>query len=177
MFIYSLKNTDLLPAAAKLLQLCWNLYNSMDCSLPGSSVRGILQARILEWVAMPSSRGSSRPRDPTHIFYGSCIAGVFFTTEPPGSPVYFLTALNSLYFLLVFQLVLVFFWIYLQVCIYICSCGTIRISDRHLPNFISFISKIISILQTKTLKLREVIDLDRITLLIEPGFESQPILY
>ena len=79
-----------------------------------------------------------------------------------------------LYFLLVFQLVLVvFFWIYLQVCIYICSCGTIRISDRHLPNLISFISKITSILQTKTLKLREVIDLDRITLLIEPGFESK----
>ena len=42
----------------------------MDCSPPGSSVRGILQARILEWVAISSSRGSSRPRDQTHI---SCI--------------------------------------------------------------------------------------------------------
>ena len=45
---------------AKSLQLCPILCNSMDCSLPGSSVNGILQARILEWVAMPSSRGSSR---------------------------------------------------------------------------------------------------------------------
>ena len=44
---------------AKLLQSCLPLCNPMDCSLPGSSVRGILQARILECVAMPSSRGSS----------------------------------------------------------------------------------------------------------------------
>ena len=45
----------------------------MDHSPPGSSVHGVLQARILEWVAMPSSRGSSRPRDRTHISYISCI--------------------------------------------------------------------------------------------------------
>ena len=44
---------------------------------------GILQARILEWVAMPSSSGSPQPRDQTHV---SCTAGRFFTTEPPGSP-------------------------------------------------------------------------------------------
>ena len=44
-----------------------------DCSPPGSSVHGILQARILEWVAMPSSRGSSWPRDRTHVSCGSCI--------------------------------------------------------------------------------------------------------
>ena len=42
---------------------------------------GILQARILEWVAMPSSRQSSRPRDRTHVSCSSCIAGGFFTTE------------------------------------------------------------------------------------------------
>ena len=48
----------------------------MDCSPPGSSVHGILQARILEWIAMPSSRGSSQPRDQTQV---SCIAGRFFT--------------------------------------------------------------------------------------------------
>ena len=46
------------------------------CSLPGSSVHGISQARILEWVALPFSRGSSRPRDWTWV---SCIAGRFFT--------------------------------------------------------------------------------------------------
>ena len=41
-----------------------------------------------KWVAMPSSRGSSQPRDQTHISYGSSIAGRFFTTEPPGEPDY-----------------------------------------------------------------------------------------
>ena len=53
-----------------------------DCSPPGSSVHGILQARILEWVAMPSSRGSSQPRSPTHASCSSSIAGGFFTAEP-----------------------------------------------------------------------------------------------
>ena len=48
---------------AKLLQSCPTLCDPMDYSPPGSSVHGILQARILEWVAMPSSRGSSQPRD------------------------------------------------------------------------------------------------------------------
>ena len=46
----------------------------------------ILQARILEWVAMSSSRGSSQLRDQTHVSWGSCIAGRFLTTEPPGKP-------------------------------------------------------------------------------------------
>ena len=48
---------------AKSLQSCLTLYNRMDCRQPGSSVHGILQARILEWVAMPSFRGSCQPRD------------------------------------------------------------------------------------------------------------------
>ena len=48
---------------AKTLHLCPTLCNLMDCSLPGSSVHGILQARILEWVAISFSRGSSQPRD------------------------------------------------------------------------------------------------------------------
>ena len=50
----------------------------MDWSLPGSSVHGILQARILQWVAIPFSRGSSRPRDRTRV---SCLAGRFFTVH------------------------------------------------------------------------------------------------
>ena len=45
----------------------------MDCSPPGSSVHGILQVRILEWVAVPSLRGSSQPRDQTHVSHVSCI--------------------------------------------------------------------------------------------------------
>ena len=58
---------------AKSLQSCPTLCDPMDGSPPGSSVHGILQARILEWVAMPSSRGSSQPRDQTHISHVSCI--------------------------------------------------------------------------------------------------------
>ena len=58
---------------AKSLQSCSTLCGPMDCSPPGSSVHGILQTRILEWVAMPSSRASSQPRDQTHISYVSYI--------------------------------------------------------------------------------------------------------
>ena len=54
----------------------------MDCSPPGSSVHGSLQARILVWVAMPSSRGSSQPRNRTQVSCVSCTAGGFFTAEP-----------------------------------------------------------------------------------------------
>ena len=60
-------------AAAKLLQSCLTVCDPVDCSLPGSSVRGILQARILEWFAMPSSRRSSQPRDWNHVSYVCCI--------------------------------------------------------------------------------------------------------
>ena len=59
------------------------LCHPMGCSPPGSSVHGILQARILEWIAIPFSRGSSQSRDWTRVF---CIAGRFFTTEPLGKP-------------------------------------------------------------------------------------------
>ena len=57
---------------AKPLQSCPTLSSPVDWGLPGSSVHGILQARTLEWVAMPSSRGSSQPRGRTHISYISC---------------------------------------------------------------------------------------------------------
>ena len=54
----------------------------MNCSPPGSSVHGILQARILEWVAISSSRGSSQPAPPA----ASTLADRFFTTAPLGKP-------------------------------------------------------------------------------------------
>ena len=54
-------------------QSCLTLCDPVDCSLPGSSVHGIFQARMLERVAMPSSRGSSQPRDGTHVSCVSCI--------------------------------------------------------------------------------------------------------
>ena len=56
--------------------------DAMDCSPPASSVHGILQAWILEWVAMPSSRGSSQPRDRT---WDCCFAGRFFTVSHQGN--------------------------------------------------------------------------------------------
>ena len=55
---YGYQNGNVLVA-----QSCQTLCDPMDCSLPASSVHGILQAKILEWVAMPFSRGSSSPRD------------------------------------------------------------------------------------------------------------------
>ena len=64
---------------AKSIHLCPTLCDPMECSPPGSSVRGILQARILKWVAMSSSRGSSQPRDWNFISCGPCITGGFFT--------------------------------------------------------------------------------------------------
>ena len=58
-----------------VFQSCLTLCDPVDYSLPGSSVHGILQARILEWVAISFSRGSSQPRDQTQV---SCIVGRFF---------------------------------------------------------------------------------------------------
>ena len=63
--------------------VCLTLCDPKDCNPPGSSVHGISGGRILEWVAISFSKGSSWPRDRTLI---SCIAGRFFTTEPPGKP-------------------------------------------------------------------------------------------
>ena len=57
----------------KLLQSCLTLCDPVNCGPPGSSVCGIFQARILEWVAISYSQGSSPPRDGTHVSYVSCI--------------------------------------------------------------------------------------------------------
>ena len=61
---------------SEVTQLCLTLWYPMDCSLPGFSIHGIFQARVLKWVAISFSRGSSRPRDRTWV---SHIAGRFFT--------------------------------------------------------------------------------------------------
>ena len=60
---------------SEVTQPCPTLCDPVDCSPPGSSIHGILQARILEWGAVSFSRGSSQPRDWTRV---SCIAGRFF---------------------------------------------------------------------------------------------------
>ena len=67
-------------------QSCLTLCDPLDYRLPSSSVHGILQARILEWVAIPFPRGSSQPKDRTQV---SCIAGGFFNDwATPGKPEY-----------------------------------------------------------------------------------------
>ena len=66
-------------------QSCLILCNPVDCSPPGSSVHGISQARILEWVAVSSFRRSPQPGDQTQISC-NCRWG-FFTTEQPGKPI------------------------------------------------------------------------------------------
>ena len=87
----------------KSLQLCPTLCDPTDCSPPGSSVNEMLQTRIPEWVAMPSSRGSSPPRDRTHI-YVSALAGGFFTTSAT------------------WEALCVCVCVYTHICVYMCVC-------------------------------------------------------
>ena len=108
---------------AKSLQLCPILCNPMNCSPPDSSVHGILQARILEWAAIPFSRGSSWPRDRTPISCGSCIAGGFFTTEPLGRQAH-----NSFFFFL--------FALCLIVCSFYNDCVLLfSLKEAFIPSF------------------------------------------
>ena len=98
MFLWGLRFVDIrkgwkvfpcLPLICGINSVCLlslTLCNPMNCSPPGSSAHGILQAKILEWVAISSSRGSSQCRDQTHVSGVSCTAGRFFTIEPPGKP-------------------------------------------------------------------------------------------
>ena len=70
--LYCIPIIYIMLCCAKSPQSRWTLCDPMDWSPPGSSVHDILQARILEWVPMPSSRGSFTPRDQTHASYVSC---------------------------------------------------------------------------------------------------------
>ena len=81
----TLPNSSWFEKHTVALMLEWVLsrFSHAEHSLPGSSAHGILQARVLEWVAIPFSRGSSWWRDQTWVF---CAAGGFFTTEPLGKP-------------------------------------------------------------------------------------------
>ena len=75
-FLFYYKHIMKMKVKMLVAQLCPTLCDPMDCSPPGSSVHGILQARILEWVAISSSRESSQPRD---WIWVSCIGDGFFT--------------------------------------------------------------------------------------------------
>ena len=68
---------------SEVTQSCLTLCDPTDCSLPGSSIHGIFQARVLEWVAIPFSRGSSQPRDQTQV---SHMAGGFWATREALGP-------------------------------------------------------------------------------------------
>ena len=62
--------------------MSWLFCDPINCSPPGSSVHGVSQARVLEWAAISSTRGSSPPRDPSNPGLHICISGRLFTTEP-----------------------------------------------------------------------------------------------
>ena len=79
-FLHSAMTLTIFVMCVLVPQACPTLCNPGDCSPPGSSVLGIPQARMLEWVAIYFSRASSWPRDRTQI----CIAGRFLPSEPPG---------------------------------------------------------------------------------------------
>ena len=81
-FLYHLEWVVVVLVTQSFLTLC----NPMDCSPPSSSIHGIFLARILEWVAISSSRGSSRLWDRTRVSGASCIAGRFSTSESPRKP-------------------------------------------------------------------------------------------
>ena len=85
MFVYKFFFLEF-PACALSHSSCVRLCDPMGCNVPGFSVHGVLQARILERVAMPTFRGFSHPRDLISISCVFCLAGGFFTAEPPGSP-------------------------------------------------------------------------------------------
>ena len=82
----------------KSLQSHLTLWDPMDCSLPRSSVHGILQARILELVAISCSSGSSWPRDQTHVSYVSCIGRwVLYHQHHLGSPSLLYVNINNIF--------------------------------------------------------------------------------
>ena len=87
LIIFFLCPPHLTRSHVRSLQSCSPFWDLMDCSLPGSSAPGISQTRILGWIAIPSSRGASQPRDRTHVSCGFYIAGRFFTVEPPQKPI------------------------------------------------------------------------------------------
>ena len=75
---------------AKSLQSCLPLFGPVDCSSPGSSVRGILQARLLEWIVISFSRGSLQPGIEPASLASPALAGAFFTTSATDDNTHFI---------------------------------------------------------------------------------------
>ena len=122
-------------------------WDPVDCSLPTSCVHGILQARILKWVAMPSSGGPSQPRDQTHVSCISCTAHRFFTAEPWGKPQ---ENLGSLKIIAALQVTceseLAFYFFYLS------FSWPLKVSARHSPIILSTVLALITTSQNSPQK-------------------------
>ena len=88
-------NTKCAVLCTKSLHLCLILCDPMDCSPPGSSIQGILQARILEWVAVPFSRDFPDPGIKPASLKSPALAGRFFTTSTTGKPTSGVGSTNS----------------------------------------------------------------------------------
>ena len=86
-FFFLVRMWFVVCAHAKSLQSCPTHWDLMDYSPPGSSVHRILQARILEWVAMTSSRGSFSPRDWTHVLHLLLLKASSLPLVSPGKPI------------------------------------------------------------------------------------------
>ena len=117
MFILILCSTEMCVGCCIVTKSWPILCDPMNCSPPGSSIHGISEARILEWVAISFPRGASRPRDGTHISHA---VGRSFTAEPPGKP-------RSVYMPLSL-------YIYMCVCIYLCDVLLFLSLIFHLSN-------------------------------------------
>ena len=124
-------------------------WDPMDCGLTSSSVHGILQARILKWVAMPSSRGSSQPRDQTHVSCISCTSDRFFTTEPRGKPQENLGSLNIIAAIQgTCESELAFYFFYLS------FSWPLKVSARHSPIILSTVLALITTIQNPPINAR-----------------------
>ena len=79
------EKSPIMQSESEITQSCPTLCDPMDCSLSGSSIHGIFQARVLEWIAISFSRGSSRPRNRTR---SPALQADALPSEPPGKPHY-----------------------------------------------------------------------------------------
>ena len=94
-----------IPALWHSVSVCSVMSDSlhhMDCGLPGSSVHGIISARIVEWTAISFSGDLSDPGIEPVPLVSSALAGEFFTTEPPGKPFFWTVSTNTQNYILLF---------------------------------------------------------------------------
>ena len=127
--------------------MCLTLCEPMDCSLPDSSVHGIFQARVLEWVAFSSSRNLPDPRIKPSFPVPPALAGRFFTTEPPVR-----------YICIYISIHLGYIYIYMYICVYAAVAAAATKSLQSCPTLCDHIdssppgSPVPGILQARTLE-------------------------